>query len=182
MKARSTAASAGLAYIYCNHKSQGSQTASELIASLVQQLSLQQRGVPEEVRVLYSRHRSSRTRPVLQEWLQVLRLLINEFSDVYIVIDALDECNEADRTRRTLIQELGQTPGLAILYTSRYLGDIAQLLQGTAQLELRAVDADIARFVDYQITQESDLMGFCRRDPSLRNDLIEKIVKQADGM
>jgi ankyrin repeat domain-containing protein 50 len=182
LKIGSLATSLGLAYVYCNHKDQGSQTVSELIASLVQQLSRQRRRVPEDARVLYTMHHSSRTRPVLMEWLQVFRSIITDFSNVYIVIDALDECNEADGTRRTLIEELRRLPGLHILCTSRYLGDIARLLQDATQLELRASDADIARFLDCQITEEKDLMRFCERDPSLRNDMIEKIVKQADGM
>jgi hypothetical protein len=182
LKIGSLATSLGLAYIYCNHKDQGSQTVSELIASLVQQLSRQQRRVPEDARVLYTMHRTSRTRPVLMEWLQVFRSIITDFSSVYIVIDALDECNEADGTRRALIEELRRLPGLRILCTSRYLGDIARLLQDATQLELRASDADIARFLDCQITKEKDLMRFCEKDPSLRNDVIERIVKQADGM
>jgi len=172
----------GLAYVYCNHKDQGSQSVSEIMASLVQQLSRQQYSVPETVRELYRVHRPSRTRPVLVEWVRVLRSIVTDFANVYIVIDALDECYEADGTRKRLVEELRRTPDLHVLYTSRFLGDIAQMLQSAVKLEVRATDEDITRFLDCRISQENDLMGFCEKDPSLYNDIIQKVVKQADGM
>jgi hypothetical protein len=155
---------------------------SELIASLIQQLSMQQNTVPYEVRALYLSHRPSRTRPVLLEYLNVLRDLTAHFSQVYIVIDALDECEEVNGTRKTLIEELRNLSGARVLFTSRYLGDIEQMLHDVPRLEVRASDSDISCFLRYQIRKERRLVAFCKQDPTLHDDLIEKIIRQADGM
>jgi len=118
----------------------------------------------------------------LLEYLNVLRDLTAHFSQVYIVIDALDECDEVNGTRKTLIEELRNLSGARVLFTSRYLGDIAQMLHDVPHLEVRATDADISCFLRFQIQKEHRLVAFCQQDPTLHDYLIEKIIRQADGM
>jgi len=173
----------GLAFIYCNYKERDSQTLANLIASLVQQLVQRSSTITDEVRALYAHHRSRKTRPGDAEYSKILRSLVASFSYVYIVVDALDECNESDGTRSKLIRELQRSPAhLHLLCTSRHFGDIEKSFTGASRLEIRASDTDVETYLLARISDESSLTEFCERDKTLERDIVEKVVEKADGM
>ncbi|KAG8849605.1 hypothetical protein FRB91_009742 [Serendipita sp. 411] len=100
------------------------------------------------------------------------KLVIRPMKDValVLVIDALDECNERDRTIliRNLLSSLSQAPQLKILITSRPERDIVQLLdsyrshtESLHDIELKSNRDDIAAFVTYKmrgLVQSSELV------------------------
>ncbi len=57
-------------YIYCNYKEQD-QTAANLVASVVQQLTQQQLDLPEEISAVYDHHNREGTTPSLLEYNRV---------------------------------------------------------------------------------------------------------------
>ncbi|OBT89127.1 hypothetical protein VE02_01999 [Pseudogymnoascus sp. 03VT05] len=83
----------GLAFAYCNYKEHDIQTLANLIGSLVQQLVQCYGAIPDEIRVLYTQYNSRNIRPSEDELSRALLSIISKFSHVYIVVDALDECN-----------------------------------------------------------------------------------------
>ena len=82
----------GLAFIYYNHKEKLSQNIEYFIGVVVRQIVEQRPVIPENVRTLYEKHRGKETRPTCTEYLDLLQSLSKDCSEVYIVIDALDEC------------------------------------------------------------------------------------------
>ena len=64
---------------------------------------MEQRDIPNDVIALYERHTRIKTRPLLNEYLQHLRAVIDDFSRVYIIIDGLDECSEVNSTRSSFL-------------------------------------------------------------------------------
>jgi hypothetical protein len=173
----------GLAFIYCNYKERDSQTLANLIASLVQQLVQRSSAVPDDVRALYAHHQSQKTRPGDVEYCKILRSLVASFSHVYIIVDALDECNESNGTRSKLTKELQESPAnLHLLCTSRHLGDIEESFARASRLEIRASNADVQRFLEAQISQTPRLVGFCKTVESLQSTIIEKLIQKAKGM
>jgi hypothetical protein len=171
----------GLAFVYCNYKERDSQTLANIVASLVQQLVQCHTTIPDEVRALYTQYNPNNTRPSGEEFSKLLQSLVARFSQVYIVVDALDECNQ--ETRSKFIKKLQGLPAnLHLLCTSRHLGDIQEAFAEASHLEIRASDADIAQYLEAQILQVPKLVKFCKKAGDLQSSIIEKLVEKADGM
>jgi hypothetical protein len=173
-------ADVGVAYIYCNYKRQADQTTVSLLAAMLKQLVQDWPLIAKPVSSLYDRHEIRRTRPSVEETLSALQSLLADYSSMYVVIDALDEC--VHDTRRELLgklRELQIKTGLRLMATSRFIPDIIEEFNGLPELEVRADDVDVKRYIVGQIKR---LPGCVRRDKSLQELVQNKIVKAVDGM
>jgi Cdc6-like AAA superfamily ATPase len=101
-------ADVGVAYIYCNYTRQADQTTSSLLAAMLKQLVQDRPSIAKPVSSLYDHHEVPRTRPSVEETLGALRSVLADYSRMYVVIDALDECVHDDRR-----ELLGKAPRLA---------------------------------------------------------------------
>jgi len=72
----------------------------------MRQIFQEQAKIPEAVEKTYLRHRNRRTRSSLEELKTLLQLLVQDYTRVFILIDALDEYNNTDRSRDKLQDEL----------------------------------------------------------------------------
>ena len=148
----------GIAYVYCNFWRKHEQTAVDLIASLLKQLSRGQPSVPECVRALHQKHQSFHTRPSLNEMVQALQAVAGMYSRTFVVVDALDECQSSLGCRSRLITEifgLQAKCGSSFLATSRFIPEITGKFDMSTSLEIRASKTDIARFLDGNISKLS---------------------------
>jgi hypothetical protein len=89
----------GIAYIYCNFWRKDDQKAEDLLASLLKQLAQEWPSLPDIVKDLYSRHKDKRTRPLLEEISRALQSVAAMYSRVFVIVDALDECQVSDSCR-----------------------------------------------------------------------------------
>ena len=173
----------GVAFIYCNYKEQKEQSLNNLLLSLLRQLIDKRSVVPEEMYHLYKRHKEKETRPTLSESLKLLQLVVSQFSTVFIIIDALDECSEGDRTRSSLINNLYQLlPKIRFFCTSRRLGDIESQFKSSPCQEILATDTDIGIYLETRIQQKTRLRKHVKTDSTLLALITDKIVSVADGM
>lgn len=173
----------GVAYIYCSYKERQRQSSSNLTASLLQQLLMQKNDMPNDIIALYERHSKIKTRPLLNEYLLFLRATINSFSRVFIIIDGLDECSEADSTRSNFLAGIDEIqPQTCIFVTSRYLPSIASELHGAARLQIEANDEDIRKYLIQRLQKWEFLKFHLAKDPSLRERIIGSILSKAQRM
>jgi len=173
----------GLAYIYCNYKELTDQTATNLIASLLQQLVRQRSNIPDSIIALYKCHTDKRTRPLLDEYSDLLQSVVHDFSRVFIVIDALDEYIEKDGTRDKFLNEIKKLlPNVYFLATSRWVLNIEREFEGSVKLEIRASDENITRYVKSRIENEARLKRHVRGHLVLQDTIINTIVKNSRGM
>ena len=82
-----------VAYLYCDYKA-SDQTAVNLIASLLQQIVQSETKLLDGINALYEEHRRKQTRPSLADFTRLLQKEAQQFSRVFIVIDAVDECRD----------------------------------------------------------------------------------------
>ncbi|KAF6815362.1 ankyrin repeat protein [Colletotrichum plurivorum] len=85
----------GIAYIYFSYERRGEQNLDHVLSCLLKQLAqtaLNQSRLPESVRELVNKHWRWGTRPSFSELFQTLQSICAVFSSVFILIDALDEC------------------------------------------------------------------------------------------
>ncbi|KAL6798507.1 ankyrin repeat-containing domain protein [Trichoderma sp. SZMC 28012] len=146
----------GIAYIYCNFKKQEEQRLHNLLASVLKQLAESQPYLPHSIKSLYNRHKDKRTNPSTNEILTVLQSVASIFSRIFIIVDALDECQESSGCRASFISELSNLQmrnGVNIFATSRFIPDIRDRFKGSQEVEIRAHDEDVRKYLKSQIMQ-----------------------------
>ncbi len=105
---------------------------------------------------LYEHHRDRNTSPSVEELSQSLLTTIESFKEVFLVVDALDECS--DKLRWDLVEQLDNIqPEVHLLITSRYLDSINEELETFARFEIKAHRSDIELFIDHQIKKNRNL-------------------------
>ncbi|KAJ7462092.1 ankyrin repeat-containing domain protein [Mycena latifolia] len=173
----------GVAAIYLNHKeTTEAHSPSMLLASLWRQLVLS-KSISPDLQQLYDKHREPRTRPSEKDDHTILRAIILEYAKVFIIVNALEEYPERQRDallRR--ISALGTT--VSLLLTSRHNITIDHIIPDSTltRLEIRAMESDIRRHMDAQITQCSHFLKLIKNQPGLRKEIEARITRHSDGM
>ncbi|RDW68740.1 uncharacterized protein DSM5745_08500 [Aspergillus mulundensis] len=166
----------GLAYVYLNYKRHEAQQLDQLLASLLRQLSETQSALPESVRELYNKRPMKR--PSADALQKTILNIATTYSRSFIVIDALDECQAADRCRDQFISAILalQSQGhVSILTTSRPIPDIAEQFRDSAVLEIRARSEDIQMYIDRRIAKSGK--PILRTHSKVIKDEISKVVE-----
>ena len=134
---------------------------------------------------LYHDHKHKGSRPTISELSKELRSEITRLSEVFIIVDAMDECSVDNDTREellTTLQSLLEMANVRLMITSRPVASVEAHLQGMACLEIRATDEDIRKYVENRIPKERRLMRYVREDDAFRVSIIETIIAKAQGM
>jgi hypothetical protein len=172
----------GIAYIYCNFRRQDEQKIEDLLASLLKQLTQYQPSLSGIVKDLYDRHKDKRTRPSFDDVSRALQSVASMYYRVFIVVDALDECQVSGGCRSRLLSEvfnLQIKAGANVFATSRFIPEITQKFEGSTTIKIRSRDEDIRSYLDgLMIT----LPSFVREDPNLQEEIKTKIVGTVEGM
>jgi hypothetical protein len=174
--------SIGVTYLYCNYRRQGEQKSEDLLASLLKQLAQGQPSLRDSVKSLYDSHKDKRTRLSFDEISRALQSAAAIYSRVFIIIDALDECQVDDGCRAKFLSEIFtiQAKNKANLFaTSRYIPEIMEKFDDSTLLEIRASKEDIAIYIEGHIEQLSSFNTWSRQ---LRNEIQTRISDAVDGM
>jgi hypothetical protein len=170
----------GVAYLYCNYKSYADQTSSSLLAAMLKQLVQDRPSIAKPLSSLYDHHKIRKTRLSLEETLSALQSVLANYSRVYVVLDALDEClHDARQELLSKLRNLQSKTALRLMATSRFIPDIVEEFSGTPKLEVRADDADVKRYV---VGQTKRLPRCIQRDDNLQELVQNKVVAAVDGM
>jgi hypothetical protein len=160
-----------IAYIYCNFRRKDEQKIDDLLASLLKQLAQSQSSLPGGMKDLYDRHIKKQTRPSLDEISGALQSVAGLCSRVFIIIDALDECQAFDRCQSTFLSQIFilQAKTRANFFaTSRPILDIKTafetVFEGCLAREILASDEDVRRYLDGHMPH---LLKFVFKRPDL---------------
>jgi hypothetical protein len=175
----------GLTFVYCDHKRNESQRLEYFLAAIVRQLVERKYRVPRDVQNLYKNHHGKGSKPTLDEYLELLQSLSNEYSEVYAVIDALDEC--VDKSRKTIWNALvanlkRRVTNLRLLCTSRNIDGFEKTLPGSTCIEIKATEDDMKTYIQAQIESQAELTIFCHQNSNLQNDIIQTVTSKSEGM
>jgi Cdc6-like AAA superfamily ATPase len=172
----------GVAYLYCNYKRREEQKVVNLLAIILKQLIQRRPSVSDPVDALYKLHVPRGTRPSFDELYKSLDFVLRNYSRVFIIVDALDECTDLDGTRKTLlskIRSLQAHTDIRLLVTSRPISSVTQMFEDGLRLEIRASDEDVKRYLEGEMSRQSLPV---LRDPDLRQIITKSIVEAVDGM
>lgn len=172
----------GVAYIYCNFQRQHEQKAEDLLASLLKQLTQGRSSLPGSVKSLYDAHLKKRTRPLLDEIWGTLQSVVAMYSRVFIIVDALDECQASEGYRTQFLSNIFslQAQTLANFFaTSRPIPDVERQFQDCPSLAIRADDDDVRTYLN---DHRSKLPNFVLENPNHKEEVKTAITQAADGM
>jgi Cdc6-like AAA superfamily ATPase len=170
----------GVAYVYCNYKAQADQDTSGMLAAILKQLIQGRPSAANPVERLHQKHGNRGTKPSFDEIHSALRDVLAQYPYVYIVVDALDECqNEARHQLLVNLLGLQKEGDIRLMATSRFVPDVEDAFRQALRLEVQASREDVKRYVAGQIYR---LPASIRRDAALQELVQEKIVEAVDGM
>ncbi|KAF6232153.1 hypothetical protein HO173_009536 [Letharia columbiana] len=172
----------GVAYVFCMHNG-ANQTASNYLGSSLRQLARQNAAILEDIKSCHRHHTRYETRPSLDEFAKLLRLQVEKFDEVFIVIDALDECPEHDQVRKSFLAEVrALLPKVSLMVTSRDVPSIENMFKHDIRLEIRARDQDIRGFIKSQMEQRDGLVELLEGHSDVQSTIIATVLEKTNGM
>ena len=167
----------GIAYVYCiydKHKRQ-EQSKLTLLSTLLRQLIEQLPIIPKLVKDLYGKKKFSH--PTFAEVSELLKTTARSgYSQVFIVLDALDEGEGDAHAVISEIRDLQSQSKTRLMATSRPILEISQRFKDDINLEISAVGEDIERYLDVR------LPSFVREKRELLHLAKRSIVKAVSGV
>jgi hypothetical protein len=174
-------------YFYFDFNDPQKQDPELMLCSLLCQLLQRSVNVPGSLDALFSSRGSGRQLS-LDELLEVMQQVIHEFTHVYILLDALDECTQ----RSKLLDLLGtivrwQLQSLHLLMTSRKERDIESVLEAyvdekdTVCLQSEVVNKDIRRYIRQRLSDDNSLAKW-NNDAVIREEIETALMSRAYGM
>ncbi|KAF4426403.1 Vegetative incompatibility protein HET-E-1 [Colletotrichum fructicola] len=136
----------GIAYVYCSFQRATEQNIEHMLSSLLKQLAERAPDPSESLRSLFEKHKHWQTRPSVAELSKTLELVCKTFARVYILIDALDEC-QAVGCRSSLLKTLfkqrtGTGAPVHLFATSRFIPEIEEEFEDPLRCEIKASEKD----------------------------------------
>ncbi|KAJ4859190.1 ankyrin repeats (3 copies) domain-containing protein [Trichoderma breve] len=172
----------GITYVYFNYNKQEDQDFQKLLASLLKQLAGGLHPFPESTKELYHEHSKKRTRASLVELETDLRCVMTKYSEVFIILDALDECQFFELNLfLSALFELQKEHRIRILTTSRPIPEVMDRLNNLniIKLQIRAETSDVTKYIEAHIDR---LPKVARESPILRDEIKADISEAVDGM
>ena len=177
----------GIAYFYFDFKYQDQQVCDAMLRSLIAQLSLQSIEAFKPVDALYSACGSGTSLLSLPIILKALKDTAEKFTDVFILVDALDECKELTELLTSLEDMVeSKIASLHMLVTSRREKEIedsmSTLLDDEHKICIQSmlVKDDIRAYVRGRICNDRKLKRW--QKPEIQAEIEEVLVEKADGM
>lgn len=175
-----------MACIYLHFQEPDQQIApNKIIASLLRQLVQQKRMYPvvEAILVTHGEYEKNRVPPSTEQYLELLLAEMNAFRQVYLVLDALENCDQSAFVLET-INKLPQS--VKVLLTTRsgsLMGD-ELCIRGGIQLEVKAHASDIKAYLKSRISRDRHLHGFTMQegDSTFEDTVIHSIEVGAGDM
>jgi len=172
-------------YFYCSYKEEELHTPQNVMASLLKPITQHMPSLPEDLGKLYCKHSQKKMRPDLDELTHLITREAKPLSDIFVVIDALDEFSDRDWKRNTLLDEIEKLPeNFRILVTSRHSQRIGERFKDVPHIEVRAADEDVKRCDGpmARCNKVTFLAGRALSNQTLKEEIIDTMVKKSQGM
>lgn len=174
-----------VAYVYCNFQHQDHQSVEDLMSAVLKQLCLSLPVLPDCVLDLHEKcTRHARVPATVDEISACLASVVASDShrQVFVVVDALDECLSADGRRRdfmTRLFQLRDQHGVNLFVTSRPEPDIKKAFSPAVSAEIRAHETDVVCYLNGHATQLPEFMASI---PGLVDKVKQEIAAVVGGM
>jgi hypothetical protein len=173
-----------VAYFYFDFNDVQKQSNEKMLCSLIVQLLRQAVDIPARLDTLFYGGRP----PALEELLQIVRDMTQQFPQIYIMLDALDECGQRLELMEILEVIVGwKFSNLHLIMTSRQEQEIKSSLESFVDpkniicLENDVVDKDIQLYIRQRLCEDKGLAKW-RKDVTLQQEIEAALLKGSKGM
>lgn len=176
------------AYFYFDFNDTRKQDPELMLRSLLCQFLQRALAIPKGIDALFTSCQNGIRQPSPHALLEVMRLTLQGFTQVYIVLDALDECTLRSELM-SMLEAVARwkLDSLHLLMASRKERDIERSLEtfvtehDTLCLQRDIVDEDIQRYVRQRLCDDRDLVKW-NKDAAIRQEIEVALMRGARGM
>ncbi|KAL9612899.1 MAG: hypothetical protein Q9167_002532 [Letrouitia subvulpina] len=171
-----------IAYLYFDYREQEVLSVERVLASLLKQVAAAKPNIPQSVLDFYKKINIQQRQAQQQELEQALLLTFQEYERVFIVIDALDECDQTTHRRNLIscLRSLQISPVVSIFITSRsHIEETNNFFEKASKIIIEANETDLEKYILWEIEQ-SDNVDII--DNEFRGEIVQKIGKAAQNM
>lgn len=169
-----------VAYFYCTISDQASQSAGNVLGSLVAQLSGTDPSILSEIRSTYNNAPKSQAHrfPVEIALLEAAILkCASKKAQIVLLVDAVNESKDMDLIESTLVKLANSCPKIRVLITTT--NTLVSKHHGASVLDVdREVRGDIDVFVRWRLKSDDTLKSLT---PQFQLEIEETLLKNADG-
>ncbi len=173
-------------FFYFDFNDADKQRHEKMIRSLICQLS--KCSAISVLQDLYGSCPDGNRQPTGEMLLSTLRQMVTSLGDIYIILDALDECVERDELLEYLKQILSwEDVNVHVLATSRREPEIEDALtpltntQTRINIQSNLVNADIRTYVHDRLQVDRKLKRW-QKNPKVQREIEDTLMKKAHGM
>ncbi|RYP75133.1 hypothetical protein DL771_002594 [Monosporascus sp. 5C6A] len=181
-----------LLYFYFDFNDTGKQILESMVRSLISQLYCTCEDALEQLDSLFSSCDDGRRQPSCESLCKVLLQMMEQAKEVWVVLDALDECNtrKGPPTEGLLswIRDLlnSEQRNVHLLVTSRPEQDIKLGLSdlahnNTVPIQSGLIGDDIRGYIRARVREGDDLKRW-RSHPDIQDEIETRLMQKANGM
>lgn len=191
-----------VAYFYFDFNDGEKQKSDKMVRSLITQLCAQIMEDTEKVGLVapslkklkelestFSFCGSGERQPNAVQLMSILKDLFEDLGEIYVILDALDECSDQEELLGSIKEIQGWDPHqLHMLLTSRRLADLEEMLdellensQDKICIQDALVNADISTYVHERLENDRKLKRW-RDRPKVKEEIKLALMNKADGM
>ncbi|KAI9771577.1 MAG: hypothetical protein M1839_002770 [Geoglossum umbratile] len=177
----------GVTFLYCKSPRPAHQTVLGFILSVARQLLEQgEHNSPLLIRAKeFKKEHSEKGKPAnLEECSVFLSEILDSFSRVYLMVDALDEfatsLQERAELMKTLLELTPRDKGtLRLFITSRPAKEIRGKLGIHSTVDIRASDLDMQSYINHRIARNENVAGWVKQHPHLKENIVTAVMEKS---
>jgi len=165
-------------HFYFDYNDEKSQTAEGVVRSFIKQLVYQLEFMPPNLEAAYDRWIAKGIHPTRDLFIDLFITCAKEFSDVYVFLDAYDECVKSERKSLIqFLQQLSQMGNVCTFITTRThtLDDLTSLLENNKTLKIKATPEDVETYISEKLESE-------KLKKEIKTKIVNSIRHAAAGM
>jgi hypothetical protein len=171
-----------ISYFYFDFNDSENSNSESLIRSLIAQLSGQMTNTSPVLEKMFAQYQDGAFQPRMADLLAILSRMLQDFQNVYFVIDALDECIDLEEALEILAAiQSWSINHLHIVVTSRLLPEIGETLSVLSTEVISVgellIDRDIRLYISHRLTTDRSLAKW----PLEIRRLIQNTLSQGAG-
>ncbi|KAI6080966.1 nucleoside phosphorylase domain-containing protein [Hypoxylon rubiginosum] len=178
-------------YFYFDFNDSYKQHLVNAIRSLIIQLYYQREDVRKQLDSLHSSCGDGGQQPSLESLCMTFQNMVEQAGEVWIVLDALDECSTRNEHRAELLRWIESLRGLQmnihLLVTSRIEQDIKTSIENCSRsqdiipIQSALIEEDIRTYIHARVQEHQGLKRWQSR-PDIQSEIETALLEKADGM
>ncbi|KAI0378486.1 ankyrin repeat-containing domain protein [Hypomontagnella monticulosa] len=176
-----------LAYFFCDYKDSESLKLENILSSLATQLAIQSADAFNRLERYYDELHPEHglERPLdVKTFVHLLKHISSCFQKVYIVVDALDECESQVAEVADTLRDLAYSSDItSMALFSREREDIDEILADEFyNVDIMAQKGDLEIYVGVEMARRRSLRDLPVKNPQLNQEIREYLIDRAQGM